>query len=203
MTGTTSLPWLAWYTRDFATSTRGWTLLEKGAYREALDIQWEAESLPSEPDEIRQLIGATRIEWRRLWPNRLEVKFPIDADGRRRNRRLEQVRADARRLRLERAAAGRLGAESRWGRKDSSAMAPPSQSHATANGKSMPSTVISTSTYISPDPSERRSRKRAGPATPAGQPARLSGGEEPEEIRNSRRKAAELVAQLETEKRLT
>lgn len=86
-------PMLPWYPANFFASTRGWPLVAKGLYRELLDVQWEQGSLPASAPELRELIGATAQDWRH-WP-RVEPKFPIGADGRRRNARLESHRAKA------------------------------------------------------------------------------------------------------------
>ena len=95
---------MPWYPRDFSSSTRGWSVTAKGAYRELLDVQWDMDSLPTDSCQLRALIGATLAEWRKAWP-RIEAKFPIGDDGRRRNSRLEQHRRKAIEL-LERQRAG-------------------------------------------------------------------------------------------------
>jgi uncharacterized protein YdaU (DUF1376 family) len=94
---------LPWYPRDFASATRGWPVTARGVYRELLDTQWDMASLPADPRELRALIGATPNEWK-AWVL-IEPKFPIGADGRRRNRRLERHRQKAIEL-LERQRAG-------------------------------------------------------------------------------------------------
>lgn len=106
---------LPWYPRDFASSTRGWTINERGIYRELLDCQWDMAGLPGNPDEMRLMIGATPDEWLAGWP-RCECKFPIDSDGHRRNPRLERHRAHSLSLygRTRKRAQG--AAEARWGR---------------------------------------------------------------------------------------
>ena len=92
-----SVPQMAkmpWYPRDFASSTRGWPLVARGAYRELLDVQWDMGSLPGTSADLRVVAMATPPEWRIAWKF-LESKFPIGPDGRRRNARLENHRAKA------------------------------------------------------------------------------------------------------------
>lgn len=86
-----SLVMMPWFPRDFLSATRGWTITEKGVYRELLDAQWELGALPADPEELRRLIGATDKEWAVGW-KRCAAKFgPIDAGLR--NERLEQHRS--------------------------------------------------------------------------------------------------------------
>lgn len=82
---------LPWFPGDFMRSTRGWPITAKGVYRELLDAQWDMESLPADPKELAELIGATTTEWRIGWL-KCEAKFPVGEDGLRRNARLESHR---------------------------------------------------------------------------------------------------------------
>jgi len=88
---------LPWYPSDFASSTRTWPLVARGAYRELLDAQWEVGAglepgvLPADPRQLRALVRATPAEWRVAWPL-VEPKFPILPTGGRQNRRLEEHR---------------------------------------------------------------------------------------------------------------
>jgi len=102
------LVYLPWFTRDFMSATRGWSLTAKGLYRELLDAQWDMGSLPSDPHALQQLAGATAAEWR-TWNQFVAPKFPISADGRRRNERLEQHRQKALHVSAVRAEIGRRG----------------------------------------------------------------------------------------------
>jgi uncharacterized protein YdaU (DUF1376 family) len=83
-----SLAMLPWYPGDFMTATRGWSVTARGVYRELLDAQWDMGALPEDPEALRTLINATPLEWRAGW-DKCEEKFPLGADGRRRNWRLE------------------------------------------------------------------------------------------------------------------
>jgi uncharacterized protein YdaU (DUF1376 family) len=103
-----SLPMLPWFPASFLSSTRGWSVTARGIYRELLDCQWEQGGLPSDPKELQALIGATRPEWKE-WP-RVESKFPVCADGRRRNPRLERHRLNS----IERSHKAHAAAQKRW-----------------------------------------------------------------------------------------
>jgi len=88
-----SLPMLPWYPASFMSSTRGWGLAARAIYRELLDSQWDMGSVSADPASLQKLIGATATEWK-SWPI-VEPKFPIGADGRRRNPTLEKHRIKA------------------------------------------------------------------------------------------------------------
>lgn len=56
---------MPWYPRDFASATRTWPLVARGAFRELLDAQWDmggsqAGLLPADPEELRELARATQ-----------------------------------------------------------------------------------------------------------------------------------------------
>jgi len=103
---------MPWFPRDFLAATRGWRLIPRAIYRELLDAQWEQGGLPTDPGALRSLIGATPAEWRSGWAQ-VEPKFPIGADGLRRNRRLEQHREKAMQIAQRRAESGRLGGKAK------------------------------------------------------------------------------------------
>lgn len=98
-TGSTSrpytLPLLPWFPSAFAGSTRGWPLIAKGGYRELLDANWDQGWIPVEPNELRQLVGASKREWNIIWA-KCEEKFPVIEIGNgkkvRMNLRLEEHR---------------------------------------------------------------------------------------------------------------
>lgn len=106
--GLPNLFMMPWFPRDFLASTRGWRLIPRAIYRELLDSQWEQGGLSVAPSELRALIGATPAEWRSGW-QQVEPKFPIGADGLRRNTRLEEHRDKAVSIAKRRAESGRLG----------------------------------------------------------------------------------------------
>lgn len=111
------LPFLPWFPARFLSATRGWSVTARGVYRELLDCQWESSNgLPANPSELQQLIGATLAEWK-CWRGLVEGKFPLDADGRRRNPTLEHHRAKSLDIReRNRTGAAKTNAK-RWGGK--------------------------------------------------------------------------------------
>jgi uncharacterized protein YdaU (DUF1376 family) len=100
-----SLFMMPWFPRDFMSSTRGWPLIARGAYRELLDAQWDMGELPIDQEELRLLCGATETEWATCWP-RIEPKFPVNCAGRK-NPRLEIHRQKAQTLYAQRALGAR------------------------------------------------------------------------------------------------
>jgi hypothetical protein len=110
---TKSLPMLPWFPAAFLSSTRGWNLAARAIYRELLDSQWELGSVPSGSATLQKLIGATAAEWK-SWPI-VEPKFPIGADGRRRNPTLEKHRIKAFALHAQHRRGARTTNTKRWG----------------------------------------------------------------------------------------
>jgi uncharacterized protein YdaU (DUF1376 family) len=106
---------MPWYPRDFASATRGWPLVARGAYRELLDAQWDMGSLPEDPVQLRTIVAATPKEWSTCWPL-LEPKMPLFPDGRRRNPRLEAHRVKAAEL-IKKQRSGAATTNEKLGRK--------------------------------------------------------------------------------------
>jgi len=104
-----SAPWISFYGEDFYRSTNGWTLLERGAYMFLLWESWVCDGLNPDP----QRIFRSDPDLEALWPL-LESKFPIAADGRRRNPRLEAIRSTMINMSNRKSTAGRSGASNRW-----------------------------------------------------------------------------------------
>jgi uncharacterized protein YdaU (DUF1376 family) len=105
----TSLAMMPWFPGDFMRSTRGWSLTARGVYRELLDAQWDMGDLPTDPEELRQMIGATPDEWEIGW-KRCEPKFPVRRTCRR-NWRLEEHRSRSEHISNTRSEAGRKGGQ--------------------------------------------------------------------------------------------
>jgi hypothetical protein len=111
--GTPQMAKMPWYPRDFASATRGWPLVARGAYRELLDAQWDMGSLPDSEFEMRTIASATPVEWRVSWQY-IERKFPVVAEGRRRNARLENHRRKALQALVNRQAGAATTNSNRW-----------------------------------------------------------------------------------------
>ena len=116
----TKSPWYKRWTADFAASTVGWTLAEIGGYDKLLDASWQSDGLPADPKRIFLIHGEIESVWKLL-----ADKFPIAADGKRRNPRQERERAEMLGVSLTRSAIGSMGGK----QKASNALA-----IATANG---------------------------------------------------------------------
>lgn len=88
------LPMMPWYPRDFLSSTRTWPFVARAIYRELLDLQWDAGSLPADQKALRLIVGCTAAQWREAWPL-IERKLPVCKDSQRRNPKLESHRAES------------------------------------------------------------------------------------------------------------
>lgn len=96
-----SLAMLPWFARDYIAATRHMSLAERGAYTDLLFFEWENGPLPREPERLARLIGCAVAELEQVWPA-IRPKFQDTPDGLT-NRRLEEHRAEAHRLRDARA----------------------------------------------------------------------------------------------------
>jgi len=102
--------WMPLYVSDFLIATLGWEADAVGHYIRLLAIQWDKGSIPSDPEQWEALSHGVN-QHREM----LEEKFPISADGFRRNLRLEEERLKAQKVYSKKVAAGREGAKKRWG----------------------------------------------------------------------------------------
>ena len=101
--------WFPMFFRDFLAATAGWTAEERGHYFVLLGTQWEQGGLPDDVRRLELISPGLRGSWRILEP-----KFPVWADGLRRNPRLERERVEAAaRSEKVRSAASRAAA-ARW-----------------------------------------------------------------------------------------
>ena len=114
MSGGPQMARLPWYPRDFASSTQGWPLLARAVYRELLDASWDMGGLPSEPEILRRIVGATPTEWDTAWPL-VATKFEMGSDGKLHNARLEEHRTKAFELWQRRSVGARKTNKKRWG----------------------------------------------------------------------------------------
>ena len=139
--------YLPLYVRDFLTSTIGWTALERGHYLTLLMLQWDRDGLPAEIDALERLSPGVGD----VWPM-LQDKFPVEADGHRRNARLEEHRDRAVALRRKRSEAGKAAAAARSCSSNRSAIVEQSLGNRSSIDNHPPSPSPSTSNAgISPD----------------------------------------------------
>lgn len=102
---------MPWFPQSFASSTRGWTIIERAVYREMLDLQWEIGRLPSNPVAIALAIGAN-VEEFKIGFSKCSGKF-IERNGELLNERLEEHRRKAKKLSALRAKAGSSGGKAK------------------------------------------------------------------------------------------
>jgi len=103
------LAFLKFYGSDFLNATASWTMEERGVYVTLLWYSWVNGGLPADIDRIERMAPGAKACW-----SVLESKFPIAADGLRRNPRQERDRATMRAKSESAAERGRRGAEQRW-----------------------------------------------------------------------------------------
>ena len=96
------------YARDWYIATRGLSAAARGAFIDFMSVSWIQGGVPADPDELRKIACMERAEWRRVWPE-LEAKWPVGADGLRRNPKLEDVRREADVYHAAKQAAGQKG----------------------------------------------------------------------------------------------
>lgn len=123
------------YPRDFVADldVAAMSLEELGAYFLLLCHGWLKDGLPNDEQKLLRLLSRPRTRGRSLadvWAA-VEEKFPVAPDGRRRNARQEEVRAEQALYRESQSERGRKGAEARHGHSRSTAQALPEHSSST------------------------------------------------------------------------
>jgi uncharacterized protein YdaU (DUF1376 family) len=90
-------PAYQWYVKDWRSSRKVqlMSFKERGMYREMLDEQWEAVTVPNDPAALAALLGGTVAEWTRCLVT-IRPCFTVLPDGRLQNQRLERERAKQR-----------------------------------------------------------------------------------------------------------
>jgi uncharacterized protein YdaU (DUF1376 family) len=84
-------PAFQFYANDFIGATITWDAIACGMYIRLLCTQWVNGSIPDDQRRIAKAAGVDLAELQREW-HLLEPKFPLDAEGTRKNLRLEEVR---------------------------------------------------------------------------------------------------------------
>lgn len=113
------IPAYLWYPRDFDMDeeVKLMTYEEEGIYRRLLDHQWFHDGLPADVKQIARLVPKVpERRFLKVWPA-MAMKFHL-RDGRMVNPKLEKVRLEFRSFKAAKAAAGKAGADVRWGKKD-------------------------------------------------------------------------------------
>lgn len=186
------LPMMPWYPDQFAASTRSFSLLERAIYRELLDAQWQADSLPSNEKLLARIVGLDVRVFRKSWVV-VREKFITLPNGNLQNARLEKHRLAALDRRQKLIDAGRMGGQA-------------SVKHRSSNGASIaqPNAQALLNT-LSLSPSEDKNSVLSGEVKPSPSvPPRRSPSPErrliktsnPEEIERRRREAAAIAEAL-------
>ena len=81
------LAFLKFFGSDFLNSTAHWKMEERGIYITLLWYAWVNDGLPVEVDQLDRMAYGTKS----CWPT-IASKFPVAADGKRRNPRMERDR---------------------------------------------------------------------------------------------------------------
>lgn len=104
------LPYFRWYPADAESDAKysAMCLAERGLYHAALNYAWTNNGLPVEVAEVARVLRLTPREFLKHWP-RVSVCFEI-IDGKLRNGRQEEERADAN----EKGLKASLSAKRRW-----------------------------------------------------------------------------------------
>jgi uncharacterized protein YdaU (DUF1376 family) len=138
-----------WYPGDWASDglVRTLSFEERGLYREMLDVQWTDGSLPADDARCARAFGLPVDEFTRIYAAFAE-KF--ESDGERRwDRRMRREQDSYSEYRERATAAGKRGAQSRWGAKrkakalrsecesHANRIADACESHPNGNGKTM------------------------------------------------------------------
>lgn len=109
-------PSYPWYVRDYAEdeAVKLMTYEQEGVYRRLLDHQWFHGGLPSDINQVAQLVPkvAPKRFKKDIWPA-MQAKFEL-TEGRLINPKLERVRADVAAFKRQRSEAGKAGAATRW-----------------------------------------------------------------------------------------
>lgn len=86
-----SLPFLPLFPGDYHAVTQFWPPGPRVIYFELLCAQWAVGGLPDDEHQLRDRVRIPAKDWKESWPL-VSPYFPVDTDGRRRNRRLEEHR---------------------------------------------------------------------------------------------------------------
>jgi uncharacterized protein YdaU (DUF1376 family) len=122
--------WMPLYVGDFLVGTMGWKPIVVGHYIRLLCVNWDKGTIPKDPQDW-EYISAGASEY----AEELCKKFPICGKDGRCNPRIEREKIRAAEVYEKRSAAGKTGAQRRWGGdNDSSSDTPPAVAPVTDRG---------------------------------------------------------------------
>lgn len=101
------------YAADFSMATLGWSSDEVCAHIRLMNAQWINDGLPDDFRELAGIAGLSLKKLMKVW-YRLESRYPLCADGRRRNARLESERQKQQEYRDGCSRAGKASAQRRF-----------------------------------------------------------------------------------------
>lgn len=104
----TAPPAFQLYARDWLMGTRELPPEARGVYIDLLCLAWDKDGLTTDQNAIVAYLAISPAKFRRIWPM-ISDKFVDAEDGRLRNPRQEQQRAELEGLRQKRAEAGQKG----------------------------------------------------------------------------------------------
>ncbi len=148
-----SPPWYDFYPERFIAGTVSMDAAERGMYISLMSHQWLMDGLPDDRRTLDRLAGGELT-------TAVLAKFPLGADGKRRNARLESVRQEQRDRIDKSKARGRKAAEARWSR-DASAM----HEQCTSNAQAMHEQCINDA-YQHPIPNNQHPTPNTQKPTP-------------------------------------
>jgi uncharacterized protein YdaU (DUF1376 family) len=161
-----ALPMLPWWPADYFSSTRAFTLAERGAYTDLLFYAWINGPLPRQPHRLARLIGVNQKEFDRVWPT-LKSKFKATPKGLT-NNRLERERRDVLARKTKASKKARDAAKGRWGAASGDASSNASSmgnsadasSNASSNATSIAQAMLGPCPPSSSSSSEIKNKKR-------------------------------------------
>lgn len=134
------------YAADFYTDTVSWTATEVGVYFRLLMHEWINGPLPSSMAKLARIAGVDARNMQKMWSAELANKFIMDDAGMYVNLRLEQTRDEQRKRSEIQKDKGKSGAEKRWHKDITSAIAraQPDDSSSSSSSTSKKKDIVDT-----------------------------------------------------------
>lgn len=107
----TDAPAFDFYPERWTQGTRHMSKIQRCDYLDLLSFQWTEDGLPGDLEAVARIIGYTKSA---QIPQVVLVKFPECSDGKRRNARLEQIRAEQRERIKRKSDQRKAAADARW-----------------------------------------------------------------------------------------
>ena len=152
-----ALPWFKMHARDFlaAEDVPLMSLAERGAYITLMCYAWNDGSLPADNAKLARLCGVTEEEFNGVWP---ALKPCFEKKSKRLvHPGLEHERRNALQQKQKLSAAGKKGADTRWGASSNGvAIAPASGEHRPGHDTAMASTDAEAETDVEADADKGR-----------------------------------------------